>query len=161
SRLERRLSNDQAERRPPEVEVALLEPVVEVSGEIAEIAHVNTCTDVIGEESHRARTQVPSPVVVVGFHAAHLEMRANESEAAGYVGPDPAAVRSANRHAHDQVAHQIELVIAADVCVISEEIRVEAEARFATDDTRAHAAGVHTESTARVRGEPATKVDAG
>src|SRR5215471_1413966 len=87
-------------------------------------------------------------------------MRANESEAAGHVRPEPAAVRSTNRHADDQVAHQIELVIAADVCVISEEIRVEAEARFATDDTRAHAAGVHTESTAGVRGEPATEVDA-
>ena len=61
-------------------------------------------------------------------------------------GRMPAPCCAADRHAEDDVAHEIDDGVVAEVVLRAEEARAVAEVEFAADDARAHGAGVHAEA---------------
>src|SRR5262249_1088238 len=72
-----------------------------------------------------------------------VELSANETAATDQIRPDAAASRSANRHADDDVADQVDHAVIAELSGRPEETRVVAEVHFAADDAVAHGARAH------------------
>src|SRR5204862_5989111 len=79
-----------------------------------------------------------------------VNLRPNEAETAGEERPDAGAARTADRHADNDVAHQVDDAVAAEVVLRSEEAGAEAEAQLAADHAVAHATRVHTKPGAAV-----------
>src|SRR5206468_4061436 len=81
---------------------------------------------------------------------AAIDLRPNESEASGQERPDTGAARSAERHADNDVAHEIDHAVAAEVVRRPEEAGTEAERELTADNAFPHSARVHTETDTAV-----------
>src|SRR5262249_43558996 len=81
---------------------------------------------------------------------ATIDLGPDEAEAAAHERADAGAVRTADRHADDDVAHQVDDAVIAEVALRAEEARAPAEVQFAADDAGAHRARVDAEASAAV-----------
>src|SRR5919108_921527 len=112
-----------------------------------EILEVAAEPDVIVEEAHHARTQIPAEHIVVRLHVgkcAAVNLRAEKADTSGPEGTDAAAVRPTDRNADDDVAHQVDDAVIAELRLGPEEARVPAEVELAAKSAGAHPARIHT-----------------
>jgi len=112
--------------------------------------------DMVVEVSHDAHARIPaehvrgrggSEEVRIG-HA--VDLRADEAQATDNVRPDTFALSAADRHADDDVAHQVQDAVIAEVVLRAEEARVVPEVHFPAHDASAHAPGADAEGPAAV-----------
>src|SRR5262249_17474925 len=118
------------------------------------VAVVAAQSHMLIEVTHHAGAKVPSKHVRrrkgCEDGAVPFDLRADETEAADHIRPDAGTVRPADRYADDDVAHQIEHAVVAEVVVRPEETRIPPEVYFAADDPCAHSATADAEGRAAV-----------
>src|SRR5262245_44055848 len=89
--------------------------------EAPQILDVAAHAEVIIEVAHHACAQVPAEHVVRrgnvegAGEASAVNLRADQTEAAGHEGPDTGAARAADWHADDYIAHQVDDAVVAEV----------------------------------------------
>src|SRR5437667_10471256 len=127
-----------------------------VAAQVSEVAHVAAQPDVLRQKSHHAGASVHSGLIVRkldhGVANATRDLRSHEPSSDRDVRAHTLAVRAANRHADDEVAHDVHDVVGAERTGVAEEARRVAEVELAADDASAHRAGVDAEVSAPVTG---------
>src|SRR5262245_40875949 len=108
------------------------------------IPHVAAKTDVLIEESHHAEADVIGEIVVrprLVEKGSSLDVRSHQPEATGDERPDAGAVRAADRHAQNGVAHHRDRADVAEHRIRSEEFRRVPDVSFETKHAGAHVSG--------------------
>src|SRR4030095_15461262 len=101
---------------------------------------------------------VPSEVVVRradGRDSPAVNLRAQQPQPSRGVRPDSGAAGTADRQAHDNVAHHVDHAVIAEVALAAEKARTPAEVEFRADDPFAHRAELRPDSGAAVVEAPA------
>src|SRR5205823_2278576 len=79
-----------------------------------------------------------------------LDLRVDEAAAADEVRSHALAIGPADRHADDDVPHQVQHAVVPEDRLVAEETRVPSEVHFAAHDAGPHPAGGHAVRTAAV-----------
>src|SRR5581483_10208761 len=121
--------------------------------EAADVLHVAAQPEVIVEVAHHAGPRIPAPLVVRGGDVrerAAIDLRPQPARAGRHERTNARAVRPADRNADDEVGHEVDDGVVAEVAVGAEEARAVAEVELSADDARAHPANVDADAGSTV-----------
>src|SRR5579864_6442183 len=121
--------------------------------EAAEIPDVSAQTDVLVQIAHDAATGIPTQLIVRGGDAREgpaVDLRAQQADAPRHERLHGGHVPPTDRHANDDVAHEIDDGVVAEVVLRAEEAWAVPEIELTAENAVAHGTGVHAKGGAAV-----------